>query len=212
MKKMFPVLMMVVLAFGATAVQAQKTQFGVRGGISFQNLTGEDNNGYAFSNDLTTRFHGGVNVSIPLAKDFIIRPEIMYAGKGAKSPAGNDYRINYVEVPLNLIYVPKLGTGNLMLGFGPYMAFGVGGKVEFTNGEVHNVKFEENVTNMQPRTAYYRKTDAGLNVLAGYDFGKVSLQLNGQLGLMNIYPQFNGVQPTAKLRNTGFGLSAGIDL
>ncbi len=197
-----------LLSFG----EAKAQSFGLRGGINFQNLTGKDNNGNDFSNKLTTRFHGGVNVSIPVATDFVVRPEVLYVGKGAKSPAGNDYRINYIEVPVNLIYKPKLGNGNLMLGFGPYVGFGVGGKVEFTNGTEHDVKFEENVTNPQAGVAYYRKTDAGANVLGGYDFGRFSVQLNAQLGLANMYPEFNGVEPNAKIKNTGFGLSLGLDL
>lgn len=201
-----------VLGLALFSGKAEAQTVGLRGGVNFHNLTGKDNNGYEFTNKLVPRLHAGVNLSIPVATDFVVRPELVYAEKGAKSPAGNDYKLSYIEVPVNLIYQPALGRGRLMLGFGPYVGFGVGGKVDFTNGAEHDVKFEENVVNPSPSTAYYRKTDAGLNVLGGYDFGKMSLQLNAQLGLMNIYPEFNGVQSNASLKNTGVGLSLGVKL
>ena len=185
---------------------------GLRAGVNWHNLTGKDNNGYEFTNSLVPRLHAGVNLSIPVATDFVVRPELMYAEKGAKSPAGNDYKLTYLEVPVNLIYQPTMGKGRLMVGFRPYVGLGLGGKVEFTNGVTHDVKYAENVVNPESNTAYYRKTDAGVNVLAGYDFGRMSLQANAQLGLMNIYPEFDGVQTNASLKNTGVGLSLGVKL
>ncbi|HEX6914512.1 MAG TPA: porin family protein, partial [Chitinophagaceae bacterium] len=195
-----------------TEAGAQPPAFGIRAGANFSTLTGKDNNGYEFTNRMKTGIHAGVNLSIPVAQDFVVRPELLYSEKGAESPAGNQYKLSYVEVPVNLIYKPVLGKGRLMLGFGPYMAFGVGGKVTFTNGEIHDVAFRSNVTEPEARTAYYRSTDAGLNVLGGYDFGRLSVQLNGQLGMTNIYPEFNGVEPTARLKNQGFGVSLGLKL
>ncbi|MCE3283086.1 MAG: hypothetical protein K0Q66_1823 [Chitinophagaceae bacterium] len=205
--------MLVVLALASgLEAGAQATEFGVRGGVSFQTLTGQDNNGNAFSNKLAPRLHAGVNVSIPVAPNFYVRPELLYAGKGTKSPAGNQYHLNYVEVPVNVIYKTPMGSGKLILGGGPYAAFGVGGKVAFASGGEDNVKFENNVTVMEANTAYYKQTDAGVNVLGGYEFGKMSLQLNAQLGLVNIYPAFNGVQGNASLKNSGVSLSVGYKL
>jgi hypothetical protein len=204
MKKM--ILSALIACFFFTA----NAQFGVRAGVNFQTLTGKDNNGNAFTNSNKTGFHVGINYSIPIATDFSVRPEVLYSGKGAKSPANNDYSLNYLEIPLNLIYKPSLGTGHLMLGAGPYVAFGLDGNVQFTNGAKDDVKFADNVTTPTANTAYYKSTDAGINFLGGYEFtNKLSLQVNAQVGLMNIYPQFNGVQGPATLKNNGFGLSVG---
>jgi hypothetical protein len=53
--------------------------------------------------------------------------------------------------------------------------------------------------------------DAGANFLFGYEFAnKVSFQLNAQLGLLKINPEYEGTtndQTSAK--NTGFGFSIG---
>jgi hypothetical protein len=208
---MLSMLVLIGLAVSSSSM-AQSTEFGVRGGVSFQKLTGQDNNGNAFTNKMAPRFHAGVNVSIPIAQDFYLRPELLYSGKGTESPAGSQYHLNYLEVPMNLLYKPAMGKGKLLLGFGPYIAFGVGGKVAYTNGSESNVRFENNVTTMESNTAYYKQTDAGMNVLGGYEFGKMSLQLNAQLGLVNIYPSFNGVQGNASLKNSGVSLSVGYKL
>ncbi len=56
---------------------------------------------------------------------------MLFSTKGAKAKEG-DVKINlsYVEIPVNFIYKPELGTGRMVLGFGPYAAFAVGGKTK----------------------------------------------------------------------------------
>jgi hypothetical protein len=43
-------------------------------------------------------------------------------------------KISYLELPLNFLYKPMLGKGHLLLGFGPYVAFGIGGKATYEGG------------------------------------------------------------------------------
>ena len=57
-----------------------------------------------------------------------------------------------------------------------------------------------------------RKTDAGANFLAGYEFAnKLSVNLKAQLGLKDINPDLgtNNNNDQTRWRNTGFGLSLG---
>ena len=58
---------------------------------------------------------------------------------------------------------------------------------------------------------YIRPMDAGANMLAGYEFGnKVSFQLNAQLGLTKINPEYEGSSnDNSSAKNTGFGFSLG---
>ena len=37
-------------------------------------------------------------------------------------------------MPLNFLYKPMLGQGRLLMGFGPYVALGVGGKATYEGG------------------------------------------------------------------------------
>ena len=42
--------------------------------------------------------------------------------------------LSYIEIPVNLLYKPVVGNGKLLLGFGPYIAYGIGGKYK-TDGD-----------------------------------------------------------------------------
>ena len=105
--------------------------------------------------------------------------------------------LSYLELPLNLIYKPALGTGHLLLGFGPYVALGVGGKVKYEDGgssQQQDVKFKNEVKASDAiDVAYFKPLDAGANFLVGYEFNnKLSFQLNTQLGLTKINPEYEG--------------------
>jgi hypothetical protein len=191
-----------------TTVNAGRTTFGVRAGVNFQNITGNDASDDELENDLATGFHVGVNAEIPVGTGFYLQPGVLYSTKGANWSNGSKVKVNYLEVPVNFVYKPTLGTGNLLLGFGPYVAFGMGGKAEDANGNVANVVFNNELDVTEP-DAQFRPIDAGGNLLAGYEFGnKFSVQLNAQLGLVNINPE-TGANDRARWRNTGWGLSLG---
>ncbi len=209
------------LVFGALISNAQsttstatmgKTTFGIRAGVNFQNINGEDEGGDDLDFKLKTGFHVGVNAEIPIAPEFYIQPGVLFSTKGAKVDNSSNTKINisYVEVPVNFLYKPMLGTGNLLLGFGPYAAFGVGGKVKSDDGDV-DIKFDSDVDPSElDGELPLKRFDFGANFLAGYEFSqKISVQLNAQLGLVKINPKFNGESTDAKYKNTGFGVSVG---
>ena len=215
------------LIFSTLALQAQ-INFGILGGVNFQNINGKDNNGNKLENGLLTGFHAGVNVIIPVAPDFYFQPGLLFSVKGAKndffSPptkASGDLvtttRLSYVEMPLNLLYRPQLGEGYILLGFGPYIAFGIGGKENSEFGSVtynRDVKYKNTVTNVIDliNNAYYKLFDAGANIFFGYELSMgVFLQLNAQLGLLNFEPEYEGeTADETILKNTGFGFSLGF--
>ncbi|HEU4860453.1 MAG TPA: porin family protein [Chitinophagaceae bacterium] len=198
------------------------TSFGLRAGVNFQNINGKDENGDKVKNDILTGFNVGVNAEIPVGVDFYFQPGLLYSLKGAKSEddiLGQSFnttlKISYLEIPLNLIYKPLLGNGHLLLGFGPYVAFGVGGEATYEGGGsslTEKVKFKKTVSSSDPNdVVYIRPMDAGANLLAGYEFAnRFSFQLNTQLGLVKINPEYEGVSnDESSVKNTGFGISLG---
>ena len=227
MKKRIGLIGAIVL--GTIFSQAQEktsntggTSFGLRGGVNFQNINGRDENDDKLENDILTGFHIGLNAEIPIGVDFYFQPGLLYSLKGAKSQEtllGQSFnttlKISYLELPLNFLYKPVLGNGHLILGFGPYVAFGVGGEATYEAGgssSSEKIKFQKTVKSSDPNDVFYlRPMDAGANMLAGYEFSnKLSFQLNAQLGLTKINPEYEGVsndQTSAK--NTGFGISLG---
>ncbi len=197
----------------AGAFAQTKTSFGLRAGVNFQNLNGKDINDDKLENKLKTGFNVGVNAEIPVGIDFYVQPGVLFTTKGAKlEDSDNKINISYIEIPVNFIYKPAIGTGRLIMGFGPYAAFGMGGKVKNENGNETDIKFEKKITAAQAisGTPYLKGFDAGANLLFGYEFAnKLSVQLNAGLGLVEINPEIDGVNNNGSLKNTGFGLSLG---
>lgn len=191
-------------------VKTDRTTFGIRAGINFQNITGKDVNDNDLNNSITTGFHAGVNAEIPVGTGSYIQPGVIYSMKGAQLDDNNDTKVklSYIEIPVNFIYKPILGTGNMILGFGPYVGIGVGGKLTGDNGTNVDVEFTNDYNTAMPSAYQLKRTDAGANFLVGYEFmHRVTAQLNAQLGLVNLVPE--GYSDNAKYKNTGFGLSVG---
>jgi len=188
--------------------------FGLRAGVNFQNLNGKQSDGDKLENDLKTGFNIGLNAEVPVAPDFFIQPGVLFTTKGARqnNVLGNeDAKINltYLEVPVNLVYKPIVGTGRLLLGFGPYLGYALGGKYKLGDAET-DIKFASKISASQSIQPYFKRFDAGANLLFGYEMSsRLSAQLNAQLGLVNISPEVDGANDEGTVKNTGFGVSLG---
>lgn len=196
MKKTMMVLLLSLLVGGSTLF-AQG--LGLRAGLNFQNLTGD---GFE-DGKMAPRFNIGVDYEIAVAPDFYFAPGLLFATKGSKYEKGGveeKVTLNYLEVPLNLVYKPVLGDGNLIVAFGPYVGYGLGGKAKSDEGDT-----DIDMGSDEEGSPYnYKAFDMGANLSFGYMFGAgLSLQFNTQLGLVNISHDDDAV------KNTGFGLSLG---
>ncbi|WP_319478840.1 porin family protein [uncultured Draconibacterium sp.] len=192
-----------VLMLSASLVFAQgtdnsKTAFAILGGVNLQNLNGKDASGDKLKNDMLVGFHVGANVQLPVAPQFYFQPGLLFSTKGAKT-SGVTYKLSYVELPLNFVYKALLGNGYFMLGFGPYLAYGIGGE---------DIEFSKDLGSGNPDRTF-KPFDAGGNLFFGYEMaGGLFVQLNTQMGMMNIYPDDTS-NSEKTLRNTGYGLSLG---
>jgi hypothetical protein len=208
-----------LFALAATALtltskaQEAKTTFGVRAGVNFTNLNGDDGKD-DYENKLKPGFNIGVNAEIPVAQDFFLQPGLLFTTKGAKDKEGDGkLNISYLEVPINFLYKPTLGAGKLLLGFGPYIGFGIGGK--YKNGDIERkVKFKNDVKasdiSLTDPKVFMKGLDFGGNLLVGYELtSKISFQLNAQLGMSNLDSKIEGKKQDGKTKNTGFGISVG---
>ena len=187
-----------------------KTSFGIRAGVNFQNINGKDAADNSLNNNLRTGFHAGINAEVPLGSGFYLQPGALYSVKGAEYENNAKVQVSYVEVPVNFVYKPILGTGNMLLGFGPYVGFGINGKIKAPNGTETDLDFGSDYNAANPAT-YFKSFDAGGNLLAGYEFAnKLSFQLNAQLGLVKINKENTTVaNDKTSWKNTGFGVSLG---
>ena len=214
-----------LLLFGIRA-NSQNTgiSFGLRGGVNLQNINGKDLNGDKLELNLVPRFSFGAVVEIPLAPAFGFQTGLIYSSKGAKAKSdflglgmSAEYNISYIEMPLNFLFRPALGNGHFLLGFGPYVAYGFGGKAKFsinnTSTEVEIV-FSNEYQSLNPYDwKYFRHLDYGGNLFFGYELNSgLLIQLNTQLGLAKINSD-NTMLPDNKseFRNTGYGISLGYN-
>lgn len=210
-------LLSVTFAF-AQSQQKGGSSFGILGGVNFQTFNGKDYDGDKLEYDMLIGFHAGVNVLIPLVPEFYFQPGLLFSTKGAKNTGSvmtSTYSISSIELPLNLVYRASLGNGYILLGFGPYVSYGMMGKAKHEGGSLSyeaDIEFKNVVETGDPlTTSYFKAFDAGGNIFVGYEMaGGIFLQLNTQLGMLNIQPEDERrLNDESVTKNTGFGLSLG---
>ena len=204
--KLFSLILIFILSGSMAFAQGpvgSKTSFAVLGGVNLQNLNGKDVNGNKLENDMLIGFHAGVNLQLPVAPEFYFQPGLLFSTKGAKIST-TSYKLSYIELPLNFVYKALVGNGYFMLGFGPYVAYGIGGT---------DIEFKKTVeTGDSDAIKYFKPFDAGANLFFGYELpAGLFLQLNTQLGLLDINPEDNRItgDNESTLKNTGYGISLG---
>lgn len=215
---LFLIAILVMFGFSAMSQETEGIRFGLRGGVNFQNINGKDITGDKLENDLLTGFNAGVVVQIPVAPEFYFQSGLLYTTKGAKSDnflgSGASVELNpsYIELPLNFLYRPLLGQGHLLLGFGPYVAYGIGGKATLGSDET-DIEYVKDYSSALPYGQYLKRLDYGANLFFGYELSNgISLQLNTQFGLAEINAENTNplyANSKASFKNTGFGLSLG---
>jgi hypothetical protein len=106
-----------------------------------------------------------------------LRYGLEYIGKGAKFPGtGSDLSINlnYLAVPLDVIYHHPAGPGQIEAGLGPYFAYGLSGS-------------SGGISSFGQDNGGFKRFDAGLNLQAGYQLDNgLSFRLGYDLGLSNV--------------------------
>lgn len=195
-----------------------KVSFGLLGGVNFQNLTGKDASGDDLNNDMVIGYHVGANIQIPIVPEFYFQPGLMFTTKGAKNSSGlitETVKLSYVTMPLDFVYKGLLGNGYVMVGFGPYLGYGVGGSAKFEGDNISltsDVEFTNTVeVTADPLVPYYKPLDVGANIFVGYEMSNgIFMQLNADLGLVSISPEDKRIlNDESNVKNTGFGVSLG---
>jgi hypothetical protein len=129
---------------------------------------------------------------------FALMPGLEFVGKGGKDGAIKTH-LNYLEVPVYALYQSgEIGIGKIIGGVGPYVAYGIGGKVKAPYGNVKS--FSED--------GGFKRFDAGLTFTAGYVMSNgFSVRLGYDLGLANI-----SREDDFKAKNRAFSLNVGYSL
>lgn len=200
-------LILAVLAAGSvlTASAQSKTTFGISGGVNLAKLTASlDNSSASASSGNLTSFSAGVFANAPISTHFSIQPGLYYAGKGGSNTddgVTTKVKVNYLQLPVNLVYNIAVSAGKVFFGAGPYAAYGLSAK-GVANGQSADLTFGSDAD------SDIKRTDFGATGLVGFNFTNgFLLKANYDLGLSNIEPVSSlGI----KTKNRVFGVSVGF--
>jgi hypothetical protein len=223
MKKFLLTLCFTAAAFAAFAQyygNDDKTiTFGLLGGSNFAYLQVKSVHRDEVYTDATTPFSLGFNADFKFNDYFSIRPAIFYSGRGGMLNAvysdfkGNntsvidEYKLHYLEVPLDFIGHLPVGDGaNIFLGGGPYFAWGLNGVNKQTLGidDVieHKITFGKN--------GDFKQTDVGATTVIGFQ-GAKGWAISGNLdfGFSNVLQNNNTAFDATQLKTITFYISVG---
>src|SRR6187402_426112 len=174
-----------------------------------------------YSNRTGAHFRFIADLQLGVKSKFYAQPGVMFYNKGRKFYSNYDTSvynyfsidakqfINYIDIPLNLVYkIPLGGKTKLFLGGGPYLSFFYNG-YEKKETSLKTGKFETEENTDLPvgdGAGQYKTFDLGVNGTAGIEFGGVFIAGNFSRGLTDMYtPTYEG-----SFKNQVYGVTLGI--
>jgi OmpA-OmpF porin, OOP family len=183
----------------------------IEGGAHLASVPGNLNPGWdsiSYKYGTRTGYHAGLLVDIALSRNskFHLQSGMNFSNKGRKFSIVYDTAtssiakvdalqyVNYMEMPLNLVFKLKMGKkSKILIGGGPYAAFLYNGRerkeTHHTNGTVDVVENKD--LKVAPTKNLYSNFEYGVNGLFGFEFGRVFLTANYSRGLSDFYMPAN---------------------
>ena len=152
--------------FSTIAGYSQFVIFGAKAGLNLSTFTGN-----AVQNvSLLPSFHVGGTANFLINENFMVQPEILYSGKGAKYDGGK-FKFGYIEVPVLVQY--KTASG-FFLETGPQVGF-------LINAKLNTQDWKDNMksTDYSWVGGLGYKSAMGLGASARYDFGFFNVSTAG---------------------------------
>jgi hypothetical protein len=176
MKKLPLILGLFAMFFSASA----QIKYGAQIGGSFANLW-QMNNASVFGSSIQKMSKSDVGLllglvaEVPVVDKFSFRPQVNWLQKQYYftyvNERSRDYKLNYLELPLNIVYTIPVRYGGIMVGAGPSVSMGLNGKV-YQGSVTTDVVFDNSPGTKQSNNIYLKQFDFGINVLAGYQLNQ----------------------------------------
>ncbi|HEV8271922.1 MAG TPA: porin family protein, partial [Chitinophagaceae bacterium] len=174
-----------------------------------------------YSNRTGAHFGFIADLQLGLKSKFYAQPGVMFYNKGRKFYNNYDTSvynyfsidakqfINYIDIPLNLVYkIPLGGKAKFFLGGGPYLSFLYNG-FEKKETYLKTGKFETEENTDLPigdGAGKYKTFDLGVNGTAGIEFKGLFIAGNFSRGLTDMYTAtYDG-----SFKNQVYGVTLGI--
>jgi len=200
MKKILLIVCGVILLHAA---QAQDPRLGVRGGFNFANQNIENELLDLINSEFDTKLRFGWQVGVVLEQklndQLFVQPSLLLSSQGYSFKEDNavlDVKIKarplYLLIPAPVVYRANAGMVDVFAGAGPYLGFGIGGKVE-SEGDLVGFDFvdEGKIEWGGDDQNTYRAFDWGLALTAGAELNSLQFALSYHLGIANIDPRGN---------------------
>lgn len=180
-------------SFFSTAKAEQPIALGIRAGINVASASIE---GFDMSNRVGYNF--GVSADFAFIESLGLESGIYFTQKGSKY-LNNKYNAHYLEIPILASYRYNIGSNaQVRLNFGPYIAFGLGGK--YYEGNESYKLFDED-------EADFKRFDAGLQIGTGVTIKKLYVGLGYNFGLANVA----GDSSTRSIKNKNLFVQLGYN-
>lgn len=167
-------------------------------------------------------FHAGLTADIPVTKKLHIRPDLLYSRRVAEYKENGtrdgvqyffheNFKADYLELPVQFVYYHKLKAAAVYIGGGPYIGIPLSGKVQqhgrewTTDGPMPGLKSE--FTSVEED--WYSKTQFGAVISGGID---LPFGLTGELSVHSGFNDINRSKYMAsgnKVINFNYAVSVG---
>ncbi len=166
---------------------AQTTNFGINAGVTLSSAAGKSD-GETDNSKSKTGFTAGVVADLPLGGSISFRPALQFTQMGGMDKEA-DFKytltMNYLELPLNMVYKAGVPGAAFFVGLGPSLAYGLGGKAKYEfGGESDKADIHFGSSDDDDFKAF----NIGGNVIAGIELaGSVFVALNYNMGFSNLF-------------------------
>jgi hypothetical protein len=190
----------VITAFGQVRV-------GATAGLQLATHTPEE---VGTQNKSKAGFMAGAMFEIPLSSSVSLRPQLLYSAKGVRKNALGTFdaalSLNYIEVPIQLVYTVESGTGHLSFGAGIYIAYGLSSKAVITsNGQIKTF-----TDDFGPAADQFRRNDIGGRLSIDYELASgLTIGTFYAPGFMDINNPSTTAIVNVTTHNSALGISVG---
>jgi energy-coupling factor transporter transmembrane protein EcfT len=220
MKKLLLLFSFTIIAFATQAQNDNPITFGIIGGENLAVFQIKSPVREYISSAPSGPWGIGFTADYKLNDYFSIRPGIVYAGKGGSPDAtyvdansnnvsvSDNYRLHYLEVPVNLIGRLPLGDNgaNIFLGAGPYFAYALNG----TNQQSFELDDTMNEKITFGKNGDFKSTDFGATTVLGFTTARgVVISANIDFGLTNILQTNNSGFDASEFKTVTFYFGVG---
>jgi len=220
MKKVFLFAFILLIGINVSA-QDSPFRFGVKAGMNMSNATIENKDA---DPKFKIGYQIGLTVDYNFTQNWLIQSGLSFTTKGSKiddfyagEMVGGDgrgtthtFNQQYLQLPVYAAYRVNVSDNfNIVIGAGPYMAYGIGGKAKYklndgTFGDGTNERKFSMFGSGKDNLEQLKKFDFGLGLNVSAEFGKIVVGVGYEHGLLNV-AAYDGM----KYRNRNAALTLG---